>query len=49
LREHDRRLGAIHLDRRDPTGVHHGQVGSQPGTDLCIGAAQRMLPEFPRQ
>ena len=27
FRKHKMRLGTIHLDLSDPTGVHHGQVG----------------------
>ena len=34
---------------RDPTGIHHRQVGPQPATDLFIGAGQLMFQEFQRQ
>ena len=49
VREHKMVLGSIHLDRCDPTGIHHGEVGSQPATDLYIGASQLMFQEFQRQ
>ena len=42
-------LGAIHLDRSDPTAIHHRQVGSQPATNLCIRAGQLLFQEFQRQ
>jgi hypothetical protein len=40
--------GSIHLDRCEPTGRQHGEVGPQPATDLVIRAGQRMFQEFPR-
>jgi hypothetical protein len=36
FREHNMRSGAIHLDRSDPTGIHHGHVRPQPATDLLV-------------
>ena len=48
FREHTMVLGSIHLDRGDPTGIHHGEVGPQPATDLFIGAGQLMLQELQR-
>jgi hypothetical protein len=46
FREHERLLGAIHLDLGDPTGIHHRQVGPQSATNLFIGAGQFMFQEF---
>ena len=34
--KHNMLLGAIHLHLCDPTGLHHGQVGSPPATELFI-------------
>lgn len=48
LGEHTMPLGAIHLDLSDPTGIHHGHVGPQPTTDLCIGTGQLMFQELQR-
>ena len=48
VREHERRLGAIHLDLSDPTGIHHRQVGPQSATDLFIGTGQLLFQEFSR-
>ena len=45
---HNMRLGAIHLDLADPTGLHHREVGPQPATDLLIGAGSRLFQEFQR-
>ena len=47
--QHNMRLDSIHLDLGDPAGIHHGQVGPQPATDLFIGAGQLMFQEFQRQ
>jgi hypothetical protein len=46
--QHKMRLGAIHLDLMDPTGIHHGQVSPESGTDLLIGAGQLMFQQFQR-
>jgi hypothetical protein len=48
-REHTMLLGSIPLDRCDPTGRHHGEVGPQPATELFIGAGQRLVQELQRQ
>jgi hypothetical protein len=47
--EHTMVLGSIDLDRGDPTGIPHGQVGPHPATELFSGAGQRMFQEFSRQ
>jgi hypothetical protein len=46
---HHMRLGAIPLDRGEPTGIPHGQVGSHPATERCSGAGQLLVPAFQRQ
>jgi len=46
--QHNMRRDSIHLDRGAPADIHHGQVGPQPATDLCIGAGPRMFQEFHR-
>jgi hypothetical protein len=42
-REYERLLGSIHLDRCDPTGRHHGQVGPQPAADRLVRTGQLLL------
>lgn len=46
--QHQMRLGTIPLDRGKPAGIHHGQVGPHPATELFISAAQLLLQEFQR-
>jgi hypothetical protein len=46
--QHNMRLGTIHLDRSDPTGRHHGQVGPEAATPLCVGTGQRMFEQCQR-
>jgi hypothetical protein len=42
-------LGSIHLDLRDPSGIHYGQVGSQPATDLLVGTGRLLCQSLQRQ
>ena len=43
VRQHEVRLGAVHLDLRYSAGIHHRQVGPQLATDLFIGTVQFVL------
>ena len=48
FREHNLRLGTIHVDLADPAGRHPRQVGPHPATDRLLGAGQLMGEECPR-
>jgi hypothetical protein len=46
FRQDNMLLGAIYLDRADPTGIHHRHVGPHSATDLFVGTGQFMFQEF---
>jgi hypothetical protein len=48
VRTHAMRLGAIHPDRCDPTGIQPGQVGPSPAPDRLVGPGQLWLPSRQR-
>ena len=49
FREHQVLLRAIHLDLRNPPGLHDRPVGSHPATDLFVGTGHLVFQQLQRQ